>query len=294
VFTHVRADSFVGDFNRRAFLLRHSLNDHPLLQMERLRALALELSPPQLELNRGDVPPDPSDLTNDHTRRGLQAVEALEHIDTCATWVGLKEIERVPEYCALLDQILDEVQPFVEAVEPGMHDRQGFVFVSSPHTVVPCHFDPEHGFLLQLRGRKRLTVFAQRDPRLLGEQELERHYTTGSRRLHLPASLECSTGVQTFELGPGDALHVPVSAPHYVRSLGEPTISLSVTFRTRPGERRARLYRMNHALRHLGLEPRAVGASAAVDAARYSVYLAARALARLNPLAPLSRPGDRP
>ena len=40
-----------------------------------------------------------------------------------------------------------------------MLTSQGFIFVSSPNSVTPYHFDPEHNILLQIRGSKVMTQF---------------------------------------------------------------------------------------------------------------------------------------
>jgi hypothetical protein len=268
----VEPRTFVARFNRTAFLLRHHLATHPLLEPDRLKALARRLPPALLELNAGDVPVG---LTTPAPRRGLTAEEALDRIGDCNTWVGLKQITYVPEYRALVDEVLDELRPYVDRREPGMHTREGFIFVSSPQTVVPFHVDPEHNFLLQIRGRKTLSTYDKMDRAVLTERHLERHYGENQRKL----DLQYQNGrVEEHLLGPGDALHVPVSAPHHVRTHDEVSVSLSITFRTRAGDRRARLYRFNHLLRGFGVVPRPVGESPLYDRLRYGLYAAGRSL----------------
>ena len=166
---------------------------------------------------------------------GLTSEETLQHIEHCKSWLGLKQLASVPAYCALLDQILDELRPAIQRSEPGLFGRQGYLFISSPRAVVPYHLDPEHNFLFQLRGRKRVTVFDKADRTIVTEGDLERHYATGNRRLLCPS--EYDVRARVFELAPGDVLHVPISAPHHVRNRDEVNVSLSVTFRMLVGDR---------------------------------------------------------
>ena len=70
------------------------------------------------------------------------------------------------------------------------------------------------------------------------------------------SDLDLLTGGTEFPLAPGEALYVPVMAPHFVRNCGESSISLSVTWRSEwsYGESDARCF--NGVARRYGLSPR--------------------------------------
>jgi len=265
-------------FNVAPIRFRHRLCDHPLLQTDALFALLRRLPPAQVELNAADV--NVGELATVKPSGGLTPEETLQHIEHCKSWLGLKQLASVPSYRALLEQILGELRPAIDRIEPGMFGRQGYLFISSPRAVVPYHLDPEHNFLFQLRGRKRVTVFDKADRTIVTEGDLERHYATGNRRLLCPS--EYDVRARVFELAPGDVLHVPISAPHHVRNRDEVNVSLSVTFRTPAGDRRENLYVVNHALRRLGLSPTPVGANPKIDALKLGMYQAGRTLRRLG------------
>src|SRR5262249_19874655 len=145
-------------------------------------------------------------------------------------------------------------------------------------SVTPYHIDHEYNFLLQIRGRKSLAIF---DRSVVSEQELERFYRGEHRNLVFAE--HNARRAYGFELGPGDGVHVPVNAPHYVRNGAEVSISFSITFRTPEGDRRGAVYVVNDRLRRLGLSPRAVGAVPLVDRAKYlgfSLYTRAQRLER--------------
>src|SRR5262249_16997379 len=116
---------------------------------------------------------------------------------------------------------------------------------------------------------------------------LERFYAGGTRNL-LRLDAEHDQLASVFNLAAGQGVHVPVTAPHWVKNGPEGSVSFSVTFRTDASDRREIPYRINHRMRHLRLRPSPVGASPATDAAKYYVFDLARRTARS-----LSRPFRR-
>jgi hypothetical protein len=278
--------SFRFCFDRRPFRIGHHLVGHPLFSLARLIELARDLPEELVEYNAGDVPVclDPARTP----RTGLSIQETIRRIDECRSWMVLKNVERDPEYRALLDRCLDEVREHSQALEPGMGGRVGFVFITSPASVTPCHLDPECNFLLQLRGTKTIHVFDGRDRELLPERELERFFTGGHRNVVLKQEHE-PRGF-AFDLAPGDGVHVPWAFPHYVRNGPEVSISFSITFQTPATERRAIAYKVNSHLRRCGLLPRSVGRSEWRDALKARAFDAARAVARVvRPARPEAR-----
>lgn len=252
---------FSRDFNERPFLVRHQLADEPAFSIERLVALSRRLPAESVEYNAGDLP-----LTQDPKstpRTGLSIEETIRRITEARSWMVLKRVEVDDEYRRILDATLDEVARLV----PRMRNRQAFVFISSPGSVTPYHIDHEYNFLLQIRGTKTMSIF---DRAILDEEAIERFYRGEHRNLKFD---ERQAGAaRAFELRPGDGVHVPVNAPHYVKNGPEASISFSITFRTPEGDRRASIYRVNERLRSLGLHPRRVGDAPIVDRAKYASY----------------------
>jgi hypothetical protein len=138
-----------------------------------------------------------------------------------------------------------------------MLDRVGFIFVTSPGGVTPCHFDPEHNILLQVRGSKVMTQFPVTETVYVGDESHERYHTGGPREVPWRDTLE--NGGTEFPLGPGDGVFVPVMAPHFVRNGPEPSISLSITWRSEWAYEEADARAFNAVLRRAGLRPQAPG-----------------------------------
>lgn len=249
---------FQTAFEQRYFRIRHNMADHPLFQMPALMDLAQKIPDHFLEFNAGDVPESlPEGRRPSHN---FSAVETIERIKEAKTWLGLKRIEIVPEYRAVLEEFLGLIKPHVEPHWGPMYGIEGFVFVTSPNSTVPYHMDPEHNFLLQLQGDKHFTIF---DKSTISEVEREVFYGTWERKMALAPDRD-DVG-ETVVLKPGEGMHVPITAPHFVRNNDEVSISISVNYQTPRTWRRSVLYRLNHRLRGLGIKPAPVGESESRD-----------------------------
>jgi hypothetical protein len=264
------AAEMAAKFNKVPFVISHSLCDHPLLQLRRLIDLARALPQESVEYNAGSVAINQDAALT--PQNGLSVEDTLVQIETCGSWMVLKYVEQDPEYRALLDTCLDQLQPAIERVTPGMGRRHAFIFVSSPGATTPYHVDYEHNFLLHLRGEKMMTVWDGDDRSVMGELERERMVAGGHR--NLPYRDEFAAKGMRFDLRPGMGLHVPLSSPHYVKVGEHVSISLSITFLTRPGERVRALHATNAFLRRRGISPSNVGTSALGDSLKFLGYRA--------------------
>lgn len=247
--------TFRACFDRRPFLIGHELTNHPLFEISRLLRLCRSLPETSVEYNAGNIP---ISVAPERTPgNGLSAEETIRRIAECKSWLVLKHVEQEPEYRALLNRCLLEVARHSEPLRPGMFLAQGFIFISSPRSVTPYHMDPEHNFLLQIRGSKRIHLFDGHDRSILSEQELEQFYCGGHRNLTYRKNYERAGW--TYDLNPGSGLHFPVTAPHYVKNGPEVSVSFSITFRTPDIERRSEVHSFNAYLRRRGLQPAPAG-----------------------------------
>lgn len=201
--------------------------------------------------------------------------EIARTIDSNDCWMVLKNIERDPEYKRLLDESLDQVAPHVRDSEGGMTKREGFVFLSAPGSMTPSHTDPEHNFLLQVRGTKQISVGRFPDART--EQLVLEQAVSGAHR-----NIDWEPHeARAFDLSPGDGVYVPPHAPHWVQNGGEVSVSLSITFATAAVEDRRRIHSINARLRRLGLSPAPPGRRPGADRGKAAC---SRALGRVRAL----------
>jgi hypothetical protein len=269
--------AFRASFGRAPFLIRHYLADHPLFSLRRLIELSSRLPEEKVKYNRADI----SVATGlyEGPRTGLSVRETIRSIEECRSWMVIKNVELDPEYRQLLDRCLDEVRPFSEPIDPGMFQREGFIFISSPFSVTPFHMDPEYNFLLQVRGKKRISIWDGMDRSIVSEIALEKYFSDADRQIVFKEEYQQKASV--FELTAGEGLHFPVVAPHWVRNGDEVSVSFSVTFRTPASERRRTLYCVNAGLRGRGLNPTPPGASAFRDLAKLYAFRAQSGIKRL-------------
>lgn len=245
---------FAAHYPEEPHLLKHGLGDHPLLGLDALAELAEGLPAQSVEYNLGDLP---IGIDGKPDSNGLSIGETIRAIASANSWAALKNIEQSPDYRALLDSLLGELRGEIEAKTGAMLRPQGFVFISSPDAVTPYHFDPEHNILLQIRGTKAMTQFPAGNPRYAPDTLHESYHAGGARELVWRDEL--LSGGREFALGPGDALFVPVMAPHFVRNGPESSVSLSITWRSDWSFAEADARGLNRLLRQIGFSPRAPG-----------------------------------
>ena len=278
---HLQLDAaqFKSAFPRQPFLVTHALHGQPLFALENLVALAKRLPPGKVEYNAGTLDIDMHDKLTPQT--GLSVEETIRRIESCRSWMVLKNVETDPTYRALLDACLSEVGNLSESLTPGMRRHEGYIFISSPRSRTPYHMDGEHNFLLQLTGSKTVHIWDSADRSLLTEPEIEAHYTGAHRNLSYQDAFAAKS--QVFELTPGLGLHFPVNAPHWVQNGPEVSVSFSITFRTPAIDKRALLYFANGRLRAWGFKPTPVGQSTVRDALLHNAVRGLRRLGSFRP-----------
>jgi hypothetical protein len=230
--------------------LSHQLLDHPLLTLESLVELGKRLPRKCVEYNAGDLPygVDPEEVG--HT--GLSVEDTIRRIEECGSWMVLKHVDQDPAYKALLEEALGELAGVIEPVSGEMVTKVGFIFVSSPGAVTPFHLDPEHNVLLQIRGRKTMMIVPGESD-VVPDEKHEAYHVGGHR--NVPWQEEYAERGHKFELAPGDAVHVPLMWPHWVKNGPEPSISFSITWKSHWIYQEADARGLNHILRTAGLQP---------------------------------------
>jgi hypothetical protein len=263
---------FREQFPKRPFLVHHQLANHPLFAIPRLLDLAKSLPESCVEYNEGNIPTNMGNQASPRT--GLSTEETIRRIQEVHSWMVLKYVEQDRDYRRLLDACLDQIRELSEPILPGMCKREGFIFLTSPHSVTPFHVDPEHNFLLQVRGRKLVSIFDPADTSVVTEAEIERGLFGKNRNLIYKT--EFQERGQLFKLEAGMGLYFPVVAPHWVKNGEEVSISFSITFRSQSSERCGAVRQFNASVRQRGFHPAPVGHSSVRDTAKYQAYRAIR------------------
>jgi hypothetical protein len=248
----------------------HALHDHPLLSLEGIADLAdalprdsviYDTADQELLVPKGGPPRGALDRPGD----------VIRNLDENRSWLTLLNVEQHPDYAELMNRCLDELQPHLTGRAMRMRKRVGFVFVSSPGSTTPAHFDIEHSLIMQVRGRKRLT-FGRFERPEDERREVERYWNGSHGRIEaLPPELT------SFDLTPGAGAYIPPVAPHWVRNGDAISISVTLTCFTPDTDRESLAHAFNQRLRRLRyprLSPRWPGESPLVDRAKAGVMRA--------------------
>ncbi|GGD48004.1 transcriptional regulator [Erythrobacter arachoides] len=275
VFPERARSFFASSYPEGTHKLDHNLVGHPLLELDALALLGEALPARSCEYNRGDLP---IGVEGKPEGNGFSIGETIRTIATSNSWAVLKNIEQNRPFAGLLHALIAELAPIIEARTGAILRPQGFIFISSPNAVTPYHFDPEHNILLHLRGQKTMTVFPAGNPRFAADRMHEAYHTGGARELAWRDDF-ARDGVP-FPLHPGEALYVPVMAPHFVQNGPEVSISLSITWRSDWSFAEADARAFNTILRRMGFDPAPPGRWPASNKAKATMMRVVRRLSR--------------
>ena len=271
-----------ASFPKKPFATRHHLANNPLFGLEKLVELASRMPADAIEYNSGKVAIDQKPETTPLV--DLPPTEVVRRIREANAWMVLKRVERMPEYAALLHEVLDGVARDMgheDADAAGFTNLEGFVFVSSPNATTPFHSDPEDNLFVQIHGDKFFHVIDNSDYSVVPESAFE---VTPSMHRNLPYRSDFEARATVFTMKAGDGCFVPYLWPHWVRTGESYSISMAMTWKSPAVRRSNKVLFMNGLLRKWGLPQAPLGARPALDAMKAAAYTAMRA-----PLEPLRR-----
>ncbi|MBW4027379.1 cupin-like domain-containing protein [Acidipila rosea] len=255
---------FREKFDRKPFLVSHTLlADHPLFTLSRLRELARYLRDHHCDIvwDAGEV--GIGQRWNEVPRKNLTVDDALDRIDQVGAWIVLKQVERAPEYGALLEAFMHEVSEKTgRDIMKEQKQMDAILFITSPNRVTSYHIDRECNFLLQVSGDKQISVFDREDREVLPEEEIETFWSVDNNAARYRPEYQNRASV--YDLSPGKGIHIPVNCPHWLRNGNNISISFSVSYQFKD-TRRKYIYQSNHYLRKMGLKPTPPGLSPAKD-----------------------------
>jgi hypothetical protein len=244
---------FGREFDRRCFAFTHRLSNHPLFKPERLLRLA-----GQLARDREDVYLDAGEILvgqrwDQAPGHDLAVEEVMRRLETSQAWIVLRSAQKDPEYAKLLDACMDEIIALSgKDLGKVLKERNALIFLNSPHRITAYHIDRECSWLYQIQGRKTISIFDRTDREVLPEAEIERFWAADNNAaIYKP---EFQNRATVFELLPGQGVHIPVGAPHWVQNGPEVSVSLNINFHYRDTIA-AEIYRANYWLRRIGLTP---------------------------------------
>lgn len=246
----------------RVTAFKHSLHDHPLLQLPRLHELAKKLiKSGQCKFVRPNLKESSSFMWAAQPPDGHDIDSVFEHIRDPGSWLGLYSIEFVPEYREFIQEVLESVRPLVESQDPGMFGLGGYIFVSSAPAITPFHIDRNHNFWMQIRGQKEIHVWDPNDRESVSEEAIER-FIVQNDLSHVRFNEDNYRRSYKADVEPGEGIYIPSTAAHMTRTeqRGGPEhsdyiVSLALAYYTQATRYNAYIHALNHSLRQHGFHP---------------------------------------
>lgn len=271
----VEVDDRAKFSTRKPCTFRHNYHDHPLMQLDRLEALAKSLS--EISKCRFMAPGATVSSPFDHkgeTPDGRSLDDVFQSIEEPGSWIALYNVESDPTYRRFLWDVMESFDHLVRPQE-SVYEMRGFIFISAPPSVTPYHIDREHNFWMQIKGRKTISVWDRSDRKVVAAADVEEFIVHGSLgRIRLTDEIRARS--RDFDCGPGDGVYFPSTTPHMTTSDArwvEPgngvTISTGIVFYTDATRREAYVHAFNRLLRKRGLNPRFPGESSLLDRLKY-------------------------
>ncbi len=263
IWDHHSQEQFQAAYSDKPLRIRHGLTNHPLLTIDALVDLAGRLPSKQIEYNRGDV----NIIEPEETlipRNGLTIEDTLLNIEDCGSWACFHNIEADPAYRKLVKQFTDDLAEIVHPITGKLLSPGGFIYVSSPNAVTPIHLDPEYNILFQIRGNKEVYIFPQNDELVAPPQALETYYNTGLGNMDVDESI-VEGRAECFPISAEQAVYIPLTAPHWVKTGPQVSISLSIIWRSESVDVQRRVYNANYYLRKMGFNPDHAGKHQILD-----------------------------
>ena len=188
--------------------------------------------------------------------------DVIRDLHNANAWLTLLNVEQDPRMAELMNTHLDQLEAGMVAKQGKMRKRVGFVFVSSPNSVTPVHFDIEHSLLMQVSGCKTVSI-GRFESDAVRRHEIDRYWDGSHGRIEtLPPE------VAAYTLTPGRGVYIPPGTPHWVHNGPDISLSVTLTYFTAATVRENRIEDFNSHLRRRHMKPREPGHSTIIDTAK--------------------------
>lgn len=283
-FNHIDLSNerYLEKYNKNAFLFSHNLVAHSLLQLSSLQDLVLRLPQHQIFYNSGKINnTEDLDLAHKLHKTGLTLKETIQNIDNSGSFIMVRSPELDKEYKPLFQELLGDIVEFTKNIDANISNATLYLFIASPESVTPFHIDRYSTFLFQLQGTKDVYVWEPWNRDLITDMEIESYFArTSERGPSLKPGYENKSTAYT--ISPGQGVHIPFVAPHWVKNGLDASVSLSIIFNSSTTTKLADALLFNNKLRNIfGLNPTPVNSSPWKDSMKSIGYKGIKNVRRL-------------
>jgi hypothetical protein len=271
---------FKSNFNQHPFKFHHTLHRSGLFEVPRIAELAklmiekngnfsaLNFKNGSIDTKFGDGSIDTKLSVMSQSER---LAETFSRLGENGNWIKLVRVQDYDaEYARVLDIVTSELESLSDfPLRKDMSWVTMTLLLSSPNISTPFHIDHETNFLFQVQGSKDVCLFPATDRELVPDQEIERYYSGNFDAARYRREMQDRGTV--YRLAPGDVVHHPPLAPHWVKNGDNISVSISINYCMKSLEKRARVYQANYFLRKMGLKPLPPGLSPLRDSLKTKV-----------------------
>lgn len=264
----------------------HKLAGHPALALDNISRLILSHPKERVVYSKGLLKngDDFENAGREHSN-GLSIEETIETIRTSNSYIYVVSPETNPSFKDLHRELVADVEAVMrkqglgrQAIDTSLH-----MFIASPNAFTPFHIDRYSTILLQFRGNKEVSIFPSWEEGVVSDEDREQYLAYNKTRL--PWDPRMDEHARRFDFSPGEAVHIPFVAGHYVRNgSGDVSISMSIVFNTEQSLAWRRTIAFNRIarphLRKVGVSPAPVGSRPVIDRFKAGVWARAAAVTR--------------
>ena len=279
----LKGDDYAVKFNQEPFTFKHSLDGCKLLSLANLSELILRLPETQVFFSSGDVDITANlDTAHKLHKPNMSLEEAFDNIETSGAFVMVREPESNPVFRGLFNDLTEDVKRFANKIDPGLEGFKLYLFIAAPNSVTPFHIDRYSTFLFQIQGHKDVNVWNPWNKSLVSDIDLEKFFSF--KKGFAPELKEHYLDKATVNhIHPGEAIHIPFVAPHWIKNSNEVSVSLSIIFNSRKTTNIADSLRFNNWYRKKFRKPaQPVNISSFNDAAKATIYKTYQAISKLG------------
>lgn len=283
----IRSEIDPCDFDTKSFKFEHKLLGHPALSLENLAKVLVNLPSDQVLYSKGlddlNANFDRAHI-DQHNNMGIE--ETIEKIRTTSSYIMVNSPESDASFKGLYHDLLGDVNQIMQAKGVGKEaiGPKLFLFIASPNAFTPFHIDRYSTFLFQFRGSKEVAIFDQFDEKITSADVAENFADYGQQRPQW--SEEIDHLAHKYQFSPGQALHIPFMAGHYIKNGPEDvSISMSIIFRSKESKTWLDAMMVNNRLRtQLGMQVTPLGHSSRKDSFKASLYPVFNGLSKIKNL----------
>lgn len=264
---------FSDRFRRKPFLFSHNLDSNDLFSTQSVEKLAEIWSRDNTKSGFFYLDRKFREWGSEDHKASL--VEAFRHSDLSRMRMKLSFIHTQPKYDKVLETMTRELSELTHVdLSKEYRAPMETLFLTSPNEFTPYHIDSEDSFLLQIQGTKTIYIFDGGDKEILKDLDIEKYWAKNE----IAFREEIRSRAMRFEMEPGTGVHIPMHFPHMVESGPTSSMSLSIGYESIAFDRD--LFRVNHQLRKLGINPTPPGKSKVLDTTKMAVFSGARSITK--------------